>query len=258
MVRISSIINVLSIFLKIFLAIMIFTAIYSLLPPHVGIAIGSAEYGISEDLNLYVGGTLIINNTGFYSFEDLNITFMLKNLYENETFGQSFQTLGNVPPTPSPQYKSFNLRIPLSQIFSHKQLIVNDTTVFLFLELEGKYALGLIPFSITVKEPFEWEAPLDQLLVSLAVNDYNETHKSVVISYDFYSSAYYAYPLNITYYYVEDSKEVYVDTISLFVTHDSHISDHTPSFLVPKNSTVKVVFSSEIGFTYEVLRRLAG
>ena len=252
--RISSIINIFSVFLKAFLAIMIFTAIYSLL--YVNISIESAEYGINQDLNLYVSGTLVIYNVGFYSFEDLNVTFILENIYENETFGKTSQLLGNIQSDPSPQYKSFNLQIPLSQIFTHKQLIISDTTVLLYLEIKGEYALGLIPFGIAVKQPLEWEAPLDQLSVSLTVNDYNETHKSVIINYDFYGPAYYAYPLNITYYYVENLKEVYVNTTSLLVTQDSHISDQTPLFLVPKNSTIKIVFSSEIGFTYEVLRGL--
>ena len=251
MVKISSIINIFSIFLKVFLGIMIFTAVFSLI--YVNITVEPAEYGINEDFNIYVKGTIVVQNAGFYEFDDLNITLTFQNQYENETFAQVSQPLGKIPADPSPQYKSFDLQVPLSQLFSYKQLILNDTLILMNLEIKGEYALGLIPFGITVKQPIEWEAPLDQLKVYLTVNDYNSTHKSVTINYEFYSPAYYSYILNISYFYLQNSKETYVDTLSVSVPQDRHISDHTLPFVVPNGSTVKVVFSSELGFTYEVL-----
>jgi len=250
-VKISSIINIFSIFLKIFLGIMIFTAVFSLI--YVNITVESAEYGINEDFNIYVKGTIVIQNAGFYEFDDLNVTLTFQNQYENETFAQVSQSLGKIPADPSPQYKSFDLQVPLSQLFSYEQLILNDTLILMNLEIKGEYALGLIPFGITVKQPIEWEAPLDQLKVYLTVNDYNSTHKSVVINYEFYSPAYYSYLLNITYYYVEDSEETYIDAFSTFVPQDRHVSDKTLPFIVPTDSIVKIIFSSELGFTYEVL-----
>ena len=251
MVKISSIINIFSIFLKIFLGIMIFTAIFSLI--YVNISVESAEYGINEDFNIYVKGTIVVQNAGFYEFDDLNVTLIFQNQYENETFAQVSQSLGKIPASSSPQYKSFDLQVPLSQLFSYKQLILNDAPILMVLEIEGEYALGLIPFGITIKQPIEWEAPLDQLKVYLTVNDYNSTHKSVIINYEFYSPAYYSYILNISYFYLQNSKETYVDTLSVSVPQDRHISDHTLPFVVPNGSTVKVVYSSELGFTYEVL-----
>lgn len=250
LVKISSIMNVFSVFLKIFLAIMIFTAVYSLI--YVNINIEEAEYGIDENFNMYVKGTITIQNAGFYEFDDLDITLIFQNQYENETFAQVSQTLGKVPADPSLQYKSFNLQVPLSQLLSHEQLIYSDTLIYMVLEIEGEYALGLIPFGITIKQPFKWEAPLEQLKIDLTVRNYNSTHKSVVINYDFYSPKLYAYQLNITYYYVEDSKETYVNTVSIYVPQDKHISDHTLPFIVPADSSIKVVFSF-LGFTYEVL-----
>jgi len=251
LVKVSSIINILSIFLKIFLGIMIFTSIYSLI--YVNISVESAEYGINEDFNMYVRGTIAIQNAGFYQFDDLNVTLIFQNQYGNETFAHVSQALGNIPADPSPQYKSFDLQVPLSQLFSYKQLILNDTLIFMVLEVKGEYALKLIPFSIIVKQPIDWEAPLDKLKVYLTVNDYNSTHKSVILNYVFYSPAYYAYPLNITYYYVKNSEETYVNELSIYVPQNEHVLDQTLPFVVPIDSVVKVVFSSELGFTYEVV-----
>ena len=167
------------------------TSIYSmvqLIAVHQGIRLGEVRGYITNN-KLILNTTITINNTGYYSISDLNLTTILMD--ENGTLISKKSTTIGLVRNRATITKPHNLTIELSSLLSEMpNLLFQDTYFRMDTYLALKYAHAL-SFQILISNlTIPWGAPLYNFTIYEISQPYsNLTHYLIDVSIGFWNHA---------------------------------------------------------------------
>jgi hypothetical protein len=127
-----------------------------------------------------------INNTGYYSMSDFNITTYI--IYEDKDVLCKSTSYEELIPKRSALYRAHNMTINLNQtIINHSNLLFNDTHLNMQTLVHLKFA-RVIPFQIAFNQTTEWGAPLYNFTVHQIL--YNETTTNITLFFSYENHAF--------------------------------------------------------------------
>jgi len=248
--RISSIFFLAGYLMNIFVALIIIGSLISMTQLTFNIANASGSFSPTA---IQFNATIEINNGGYYEIEDALVAIRVSNA-THYVLAEENQSLGTIPLGYSTH--NISLSVSLSKFFESRTYILNDSPMYMAFAISGKYALSLMSFYIEKEDSFTWDAPLDGLIYSISVTDYNSTHKEITVDYSFNSPGY-EYGLNTTLIAMKDSSIIGKNTTLQLVPQNTAVSDSVSVVISDSGTiTLEIIFNGyifEISFEEEVV-----
>ncbi|MGQ4833112.1 MAG: hypothetical protein ACP6IS_04305 [Candidatus Asgardarchaeia archaeon] len=243
--RISKIAGLAAFLINLFLVLLIASTVISVM--NLNINVNSMNATIKNNQIIFVTSFTITNN-GYYEFNDLEMTLSLMDS-SNHLISKSNVSIGDVPI--GTKDITVNISFPLSLI------ITRDDTYTLLTKISGSYVYRLLRFGLSIPSNFTWDAPLDNLTITISYQDISATKANLTAICSFNSPDSYDLPLNITMNVFKG------DTLVTATSHFSLVPAGTKPFRdtlwteVDKGETYTVIFTFNVqslfNYTYPAL-----
>ena len=232
--RISKLAGLAAFLINLFLVLLILSTIISVM--NLGIDVNNMNATIKNNQIIFTTSFTITNN-GYYSFNDLEMVLSLIDS-SNHLVAERNVSIGDVPI--GQKEVSVNISFPLSLI------ITRDDVYTLVATITGSYVYRLLRFGLSIPTNFTWDAPLDNLTITLSYQDASPTTANLTALCSFNSPDSYDLPINITMNVF--SGESFVTAVSHYTLVPAGTKPFQDTFWaeVDKGKTYSVIFTFNV------------